>query len=189
MPAKLLRLSAVTLLLLLPLVAACGDDDDSGGDSSSNTPIVNPSIAGPQTQPAPAQPLQSGFVEPTAGVMELSVADLQFVQNYIRVPEGESVVIRVTNNDTVLHDLRIAGIDGRFATEDDAVTTPEQIGPGEVGELTFAPPVPGAYTFQCDFHAASMGGQIVVGDATPGPTATPTPVPSVVESETPEATE
>jgi len=72
--------------------------------------------------------------------------------------------------------LRIAGLDGQFDTEDDAVANPSQIeGGGGVGELTFAPLAAGAYSFRCDFHPTTMGGQIVVGDATPGsaPTASP----------------
>lgn len=179
MLSRMLRLCALAVVLALALVAACGDDDDDDGGSSS-TPILNPSIAGPQAQPDPAQPLQPDAVEPQDGVIEISISDTLFAQNYLRVPEGQSITIRVTNNDSGTHNLRIAGIDGAFMTEDDAVTSPDAISGGQVGELTFAPPVLGAYTFRCDFHPNAMGGQVLAGDATPGPTAEPaaTPTPS-----------
>jgi plastocyanin len=168
MNSFLLRLAAISLLLLLPIVSACGDDDDDPERSNgviTQTPNVVPSIGGPQEQPPPAQELDSEPVSPSNGVVEIAASGSQFTDNFIRMTAGETAIIRVTNEDNgVTHNLRIAGIDGQFNTEDDAVTTPEAIEGGQVGELTFAPPTDGAYTFQCDFHPTSMGGEIVVGD-------------------------
>ena len=75
---------------------------------------------------------------------------------------GETVTIRLTNGDSVPHNLRIAGPDGQYETEDDAVTEPDQVNAGGSGELSFAPQIAGAYTFRCDFHPTQMGGQVVV---------------------------
>ncbi len=44
----------------------------------------------------------------------------------------------------------------------DAVTEPPAIGGNGAGELNFAPLVPGRYTFHCDFHPGTMGGQVVI---------------------------
>ncbi len=63
--------------------------------------------------------------------------------------------------------MSIAGLDGEYETQDDAVTDPEALQPGESGELTFVPQVAGNYTFRCDFHPANMGGQIEVSAAAP----------------------
>lgn len=161
----LLLRSAALALLFLPLIAACGDDDDGVTPSSgviTETPNVIPTVGGPQEQPDPAQELDSEAVTASDGVVEIEMADTQFTENHITMSAGEAVIIRVTNEDSTSHNLRVAGVDGQFETEDDAVTTPETIDGGQVGELTFAPPAAGAYTFQCDFHPTTMGGQIVV---------------------------
>jgi plastocyanin len=169
--------------LLIGVLAACGDDDDEG---SSPTPTAGvPTVPTSLPQPEPAQPVDSEAVSPTGGVIEIAAEGNLFVDNHLAVPLGESVVIRLTNNDTVPHNLRLAGTDGEWVTEDDAVTAPEQIDGGGVGELTFAPPVDGYYTFRCDFHPASMGGRIVAGDPSGPPVtiATPTPSPTTTAAD------
>jgi len=179
----------VTLLLVMLVVAlslvACGDDDDEAA-TVGPSPTVDPSNAGPRPQIEPAQALDSTAVEPQDGVVEIAMEDNEFADNYLRVAQGESVTIRVTNEGAAVHNLRIAGIDGVFGTEDDAVTTPDAIEAGAVGELTFAPQAAGAFTFQCDFHPNEMGGQVVVGDATPGADITRAPTPSPSPSPTEE---
>ena len=188
----LLRLAA-TCLLFVALFAACSNDDEPipSGGLATQTPNVVPSVGGPQQQPPPAQALSPEPVEPSDGVIEVAASGQQFTQNYLKMTPGDTVTIRLTNEDDVPHNLRIAGVDGQFTTEDDAVTTPEQVDAGQVGELTFAPPTDGVYTFQCDFHPTSMGGEIVVGDAAPIPavTAAPTEEPVADDTSADEATE
>jgi plastocyanin len=163
MTPLVLRLAAI-FLLFVPLAVACGDDDDESSTPGlvTQTPNIVPSIGGPQEQPQPAQELDTQQLEPSDGVVELAASGTRYAHNHIRINVGEAVTIRLTNEDTATHNLRIAGIDGEFETEDDAVTTPDAISGGQVGELTFAPPAAGEYTFRCDFHPGSMGGQIVV---------------------------
>lgn len=161
------------------LLAACAGGDDDGGTAATVTGPP-PSIAGPQPQPFPAQPLDSGQTAPQGGVIEISARDSLFVPNNLVVDVGAAVVLRVTNEDGVTHNLRLAGTDGEFDTEDDAVTLPEQVAPGQVGEMTFAPPAAGYYTFRCDFHPQSMGGLITVGEPE-GEPPTPEPAPSPAE--------
>lgn len=175
----------VSASVLLCLGIACSSGDSTS--SATRTVLSTASPAGPRNQPAPAQPLDPQAVEPQDGVIEITASGLRFEQNYLRIPLGQSVTIRLTNNDSTPHSLRIAGLDGQFNTEDDAVANPAQIeGGGGVGELTFAPLSAGAYTFRCDFHPTTMGGQIVVGDATPGsvPTASPTASPQASSTDT-----
>jgi plastocyanin len=179
-----LLVAIVSASLLLCLGIACSSGDSAS--SATRTVLSTASPAGPRDQPAPAQPLGPQAVEPRDGVIEITASGLRFEQNYLRIPLGQSVTIRLTNNDDTPHSLRIAGLDGQFDTEDDAVANPAQIEGGGVGELTFAPLSAGAYTFRCDFHPTTMGGQIVIGDATPGsvPTASPTASPQASSTDT-----
>jgi plastocyanin len=179
-----LTVSAIICLLVLALLAACGDDDTTASSTATVRETLAP--AGPAVQPPPAQPLSGEAVGPEDGVLEVAAADSRFAPNFLRVPIGDSVTIRVTNNDTIAHSLRLAGLDGVFETEDDAVTNPAQIDGGSSGELTFAPLTAGAYTFRCDFHPTTMGGQIVSGDATPGPTGPPVSAEATFGPESPD---
>jgi plastocyanin len=172
----------VSASVLLCLCLACSSGDSTS--SATRTALSTEPPAGPRDQPAPAQPLGPQAVEPQGGVIEITASGQHFEQNYVRIPLGQSVTIRLTNNDNTPHSLRIAGLDGQFDTEDDAVTNPAQIEGGGVGELTFAPLSAGAYTFRCDFHPTTMGGQIVVGDATPGSALTASPAASLQASGT-----
>lgn len=165
MPSKLLL---VACALVLASLAACSSDDKSVPTEEPTVRITAGPVA-PALQPAPAQPLNAESIEPEDGVIEITASGQKFTQNFLRVPAAnESITIRLTNSDTVPHSLRLAGLDGRFDSEDDAVTNPTQIDGGGVGELTFAPQADGPYTFRCDFHPTTMGGQVVVGSATPG---------------------
>ncbi len=75
---------------------------------------------------------------------------------------GETTTIRATNNGAAVHNLRIAGEDGEWNTDDDVASDPEAVLAGEVGELDFSPTVAGVYTFRCDFHPLEQGGTITV---------------------------
>ena len=148
--------------LMAALVACTESDEPTKETSTATSPPA--SISGPQPQPEPAQALSAVPVKPRDGVVELATAGTLFTENNIEVKVGEPVTFRVTNQDAAVHNLRIAGIDGQFDTEDDAVTEPDMIGERGVGELTFAPSLPGGYTFRCDFHPGSMGGRITASE-------------------------
>jgi plastocyanin len=152
-------------LLVAALVAGCGSDDKKSEDLATVTvaqdtaPAPTPQL---QRQPDPTQELDAVASEPEAGTISIDIREVKFGPNRWTVALDESITIRVTNGDSQQHNLRIAGLDGEYETMDDAVTDPEAVPPGESGELTFAPQVAGNYTFRCDFHPASMGGQIEV---------------------------
>ncbi len=157
-----MRLAPALLLLLVAALfaAACADDDDSGDGVATETPNLFPSQAAPQEQPDPVQALDATLAEPVDGVIEVTLLDILFSPNNLHVPLDDAVTIRLTNNDPATHTMRVAGIDGRYDTEDDAVVS--MIGPGAVEELTFDGAAAGVYTFRCDLHPGSMGGVIVV---------------------------
>ena len=153
--------SALLLLLVAALfVAACGDNDDGSDAIATETPNLFPSQPVPQQQPDPAQAIDATLTEPVDGVIEVALSDILFSPNNLHVPLGDTVTIRLTNNDPATHTIRIAGIDGRYDTEDDAFVP--TIDSGAVEELTLDGATAGTFTFRCDLHPGSMGGVIVV---------------------------
>lgn len=150
------------LLVVMFLVAACsGDDGDDGGAATVADTSPTP-LATVQNQPEPVQAVAGEPSQPEEGVYEITAENAAFQGNDVELPLGPPAIIRVVNRDQLTHNLRIAGLDGQYDTEDDAVTEPAAIEPGSSGELSFAPAIPGAYTFRCDFHPGSMGGRITV---------------------------
>lgn len=144
------------------LMSACsGDDDDDGGAATAVESSPTP-LATVQNQPEPVQPVSGEPSQPEEGVYEIVSENAAFQGNDVQLPLGQPSIIRVVNRDQLTHNLRIAGLDGQYDTEDDAVTEPAAIEPGSSGELSFAPAIPGKYTFRCDYHPGSMGGQITV---------------------------
>lgn len=162
---KLLLLSAASLVAVALVAAACGEGDEevNGG---AETPAATESPAqggnGLADQPDPPQAIADEVTEPAGGVIETEMGDNFFVQNNLRATLGESVTIRATNGGQASHNLRMAGVDGEWDTDDDLVTDPGTIRSGASGELVFTPEVAGTYMFRCDFHPAEMGGVIVV---------------------------
>lgn len=145
--------AGVLLAAWLSGCAGSRSDEETAGTSGSALGAI-------QTQPDVVQ--QSGdLVEPQDGVVEISISGARFLQNQLKIRVGEAVTIRVLNQDGQTHNLRVAGLDGQYETEDDAVTVADAIAGGESGELKFAPAVAGEYTFRCDFHPGTMGGRII----------------------------
>jgi len=163
-PTAPLRFAPTVMLLLVAVfffAAACSDDDDGAATGvPTETPNLFPSQAAPQNQPEPAQALDAALTEPVDGVIEVTLRDIAFSPNNLHVPLDGDATIRLTNEDPTTHTMRVAGIDGRYDTEDDAVV--QRIGPGTTAELTFDGAVAGTFTFRCDLHPGSMGGVIVV---------------------------
>lgn len=155
------RIIIAPLLALMVLLASCSGDDDDGIEVLEDTPTPEASVT-VQDQPDPVQAPAGTPSQPEKGVYEVIAENTAFRGNDITLPLGQPSIIRVVNRDQQTHNLRIAGLDGRYDTEDDAITDPSAIGPGGTGELSFAPAVPGAYTFRCDYHPGSMGGRITV---------------------------
>lgn len=156
------------VLALAVLLVACGSDDKA--DTLSTVTVTQNTAPAPtpqlQHQPDPTQELDATASKPLDRVISIGISETKFAPNRWAVAVDEPITIRVTNNDSQQHNLRIAGLDGEYETMDDAVTD-QPLLPGQSGELTFAPQVPGNYTFRCDFHPANMGGRIEVSAAAP----------------------
>jgi plastocyanin len=164
MPNMRLLIALVSICVFA--TAACGGDGDDEIETSPTIFVPQDTAPAPtavlQPQPQPAQPLEEQVSAVAGGLIEIAAAGALYAPNHLSMTLGETVTIRVTNADTQEHNLRLAGVDGQYDTDDDAITLPSPISPGESGELTFVPQVAGNYTFRCDFHPDSMGGQIDV---------------------------
>jgi plastocyanin len=161
-----LRLFIAFLSISALAIAACGGDGDDEIETSPTIFVPQDTAPAPtavlQTQPQPAQSLEDQVSAVAGGLIEIAASGALYAPNHWSMTLGETVTIKVTNSDTQEHNLRLAGLDGQYDTDDDALTSPSPIPPGESGELTFVPQVAGSYTFRCDFHPDSMGGQIDV---------------------------
>jgi plastocyanin len=155
----------------IALLGACGGDDETVEPLPTVAVVQDTATAQPtreiQAQPDSPQPLDATASVAQDGVIAIGAQNTLFAPNSWTTAAGESVTIQLNNGDGQQHNLRIAGPDGEYQTQDDAVTVPEAVNGGETGELTFVPLVPGDYTFRCDFHPEAMGGQIVVGLGVP----------------------
>ncbi|HWO93415.1 MAG TPA: cupredoxin domain-containing protein [Dehalococcoidia bacterium] len=95
---------------------------------------------------------------------DISMGDNFFEPNRIGVPVGQQVTVNLTNDGQAIHNMRIAGPDGEYDTDDDVVSDPDTVRPGEEATLTFTANEDGTIDFRCDFHPTEMTGTIVVGE-------------------------
>lgn len=145
--------ATVGLIAALSLAAACGggDDDDDGGDGT----------------PAATTPVENGDDDDGGDGGELSfdvsMGDNFFEPNEFTVPAGARVTFNLTNDGAAIHNMRIAGDDGQYNSDDDAVSDPDLVSAGGTAVLEWvAPDQPGEVDFQCDFHPTDMVGTITV---------------------------
>jgi plastocyanin len=143
-------LLAVTLIVLVLAVASCGDDDDAQPPVPRAPTSAGPEAAGP-ARDAPKS------------VFEVTLVDNAFELNTFAVPAGAAVEFELTSIGGNLHNMRIAGPDGDFETEDDTLSDPDTIGNGVIVSVPWAAPdEPGDIPFRCDFHPAEMTGTVTV---------------------------
>lgn len=152
---KLPVLEGVIFFLLVAMAAGftgafLATDDDSEGSSDANeTPTAAPSDG--ETPP------------PTGDNFAVSMGDDFFDPTEYTVASGATVTFEITNNGAGTHNMRIAGPDGEYQTDDDAVSDPLVFSAGDTGTIVWEVPAsPGAITFHCDFHPAEMTGTITV---------------------------
>ena len=166
-PAKWARILVPIAAGLLLLAAACGGDDDAGGTENGIADTATPTAPAPadeiQSQPDSPQEVGDEVTEAVDGVLQTAAGDNFYTLNNLKVPLNEMTTIEIVNEGTAIHNMRIAGPDGEWNTDDDSVSDPELISGGATGVLEFTPTLAGKYTFRCDFHTAEQGGVIVVG--------------------------
>ncbi|KPK22084.1 MAG: hypothetical protein AMJ76_00865 [Dehalococcoidia bacterium SM23_28_1] len=132
-------------------------------------------------------------------VIRIEMRDNLFSPSGLTVRAGGDYILELRNRDGEAHNLRIAGLDNEYETEDDLVS--DNVDPGKAGSLEFSIDQPGIFDFRSDSDPISMVGTLTVWEAppiatwvpvTPSPTATvesPTPSPAAaVESPTPSPT-
>jgi uncharacterized cupredoxin-like copper-binding protein len=123
------------------------------------TPVTGKVIVG-EAEATPA-PGASPTPAPADLSVDVSVTDTAFEPAAVTVQAGKSFRINVINNGTLVHNLRIAGPDGAFRTEDDvALTTP--VNPGTSGQLVGKIDTPGTYQFRDDFNQTILTGTLTV---------------------------
>ena len=139
---KLPGLLAVAVLALgVVLATACGGEAEAPG---GKTPT-------------------GGTVGSDPVILDISQDDNFFEPNVFTVAPGQRVTFRIANDGAAIHNKRIAGSDGEFNTDDDAVSDPEMVSPGEAAVLSWtAPGQPATIDFRCDFHPGEQTGTITV---------------------------
>jgi len=159
-------LAALVLASLLGLLAsACG----GGSEGVLPTP-------GPAGEAVIRVEMRNNFFSPSA----------------LTVRAGRDYLLELHNRDGEAHNLRIAGIDNEYETDDDLVS--DDVDPGKTGSLEVRIDQPGVYDFRSDSHLISMVGTLTVWEAPPIATwvpVTPSPTPSptaAAESPTPSPT-
>ncbi|MDO8616834.1 MAG: cupredoxin domain-containing protein [Dehalococcoidia bacterium] len=157
--AKLPMAEAVIGFLLVVLavtfVAAFSAVDGGGGESPS-TASPSPAATTPAASPG-------GSPTPGGGPIAVTMGDNFFDPKEITVPAGATVTFGLTNKGIAVHNMRVAGADNQYNSDDDAVSDPNLITAGQKATLTWeAPDAPGTYDFQCDFHLVDMKGTITV---------------------------
>jgi len=147
---------------------------------------------------APACGGGSESVLPTPGpngetVIRVEMRDGFFSPSGLTIRAGGDYILELRNRDGKAYNLRIAGPDGKYETEDDLVS--DNVDSGKTGSLALRIDQPGSYDFRSDSEPISMVGTLTVWEAPPiatlpPPTPRPTPSPSPtgeVESPTPTA--
>ena len=144
-------LLALGLTAALALSFACGgDDDDDGGDDDETAAATTPADNGNGGD---------GGEE----TFDVSMGDNFFEANEFTVAPGTTLTFNLTNDGTAIHNMRTAGADNEFGTDDDAVSDPDLVTAGGTATLEWtAPDEPGTYDFYCDFHTTDMTGTITV---------------------------
>jgi len=88
--------------------------------------------------------------------LEIGATNDGFDPEELSVDAGDTFRITLTSNDDFIHNIRIAGPDGEYNTEDDIVSDGDAEGGGTttlVGQIDD----PGTYAFRDDFHPDVTG--------------------------------
>ena len=141
---------------------------DETGEFEFKDPTVVPEAGGvlvvtgePVGETPEDEPDAFGPVDVT---LDVAMGDIFFEPSELEVEAGQTFLIELTNTGEFVHNLRIAGPDDTFDTEDDLVSTPDppHARAGEGGQLVGQIDQPGTYRFRSDFHPVEMVGTITV---------------------------
>ncbi len=152
---KLLLLSASLILGIALLAAACSGGDDDGASGETPAADETPADDGDNAGPASFDISMGDTIEP-------EITNF-FEANTFTVSTGQEVTFNITNDGVAIHNMRIAGADGEYDTDDDTISDPELFQAGDTGTLIWtAPDEAGEIIFRCDFHPLESIGTITV---------------------------
>ncbi|MDO8617024.1 MAG: cupredoxin domain-containing protein [Dehalococcoidia bacterium] len=129
-------------------------DPAAAAASSTGSIIVRQAVAVSPTPSAAPQEVVDVTLDVTFGDASIDPPELT-------VDVGQKFRINLNNPSGFIHNLRIAGPDGQFKTDDDIVPT-EDVLPGQNGELVGQIASPGVYEFRDDFHPTEINGTLTV---------------------------
>jgi plastocyanin len=134
----------VLIVTFVGAFAATRSDDEDGGEPTASEP--------PAGSPAP-----------DGSTLAVSLGDNFFEPGEYVVAAGASVTFDITNDGSAIHNMRIAGADNEYDSDDDAVSDPEIVPGGQDAVVTWqSSDAPGEIDFRCDFHPDQMTGTITV---------------------------
>ena len=140
---------------------------------------------------APACGGGSESVLPTPGpagetVIRVEMRSDRFSPSGLTVRAGGDYLLELRNRDSEDHNLRIAGLDNEYGTDDDLVS--DNVDPGKTGSLELRIDQPGVYDFRSDSQPVSMVGTLTVWEAPPIATLAPGSPSPTGEAESPTPT-
>jgi plastocyanin len=105
--------------------------------------------------------------QPVSGTVDVTMGDNFFEFNGVQNPTfvmtaGDTVIMNLANQGLAIHNMRTAGADGHYSTQDDHMSDPMIISASSAATIEISFDHPGTYRYRCDFHPADMHGAIVV---------------------------
>jgi plastocyanin len=94
--------------------------------------------------------------------LDVTMTDSAFAPAELEVEAGKTFRINLVNDGSLVHNMRLAGPDGEFETEDDILSTPGDPAAGEDGSLVGKIDRAGTYAFRSDFQPTEMVGTLTV---------------------------
>ena len=144
-----------SVIVRLDIVSEVEFRDDTLQDKTGAIVVRKSEDATPSPTPVDEERVDTEF--------ELTMTDNVFSQTEFTVKAGDKFRFNLTNaGPTFVHNLRVAGPDGEFDTDDDLVSDPQSQRVGVPGELVGQIDKKGTYAFRDDFHPTEMTGTLVV---------------------------
>ena len=157
----LLVLTLLGISLLAFSFACGGDDDDDDGGDDNGAPTASADNGDDDDGDDDDGDDDDEDGEPVS--FDVTMGDNSFDPAEFSVPAGATVTFNLTNEGAAIHNMRIAGEDGDYNTDDDAASDPDIVSAGGTAVVEWtAPDEAGEIDFQCDFHPTDMLGTITV---------------------------
>jgi len=93
---------------------------------------------------------------------DVEMGDNFFRPNNLVAAVGQKVIINLRNGGQAIHNMRQAGADNEYDSDDDVASNPDVIPPGATATLEITIDQAGTFNFRCDFHPVDMTGTLTV---------------------------